>query len=1223
VSVKGLKNQVSRYRGLSPAGVAFALSQWVAGANLNRYKKISAQKCTENDSLAPAKEEIDDSVLVICPDTKSADDLFLDLRFFSPSVVKRFTSWEILPYEQLSPLVEVVAERITFLNRLYNNLPTLIVTSPDALLQKLIRPDLLATGIIKLKLGESYSREELINFLDLIGYRRATLTEEIGQFSIRGAVIDLFPGNSVHPLRIGFFGDTIESLRLFDAQSQRSVRQLSEFSILPVREHLQPSRLKDLRIIQAPVVIHPEEELQQLIQRLNASAEESHVPTRLIDVYEDVLKTGSDIPALEQLMPLMQFPLGSIFDYLPKNFKVVFIDQLGISRSLEVSENILAERRTKAKDNGYLIVSDNSPFLTTEQINSQLENRGGIVFDSLSLVSFDEPSEVFTEVKDVSKLDITPNSDLLIALQRNKHTELPFKPLADEIILRRSQGYEVVIVVSHPSKLRRISELLESYKISSVTDPLSFSDWLKNLEGSSKLKNKTASPVTLLSGQLSSGIRIQRETLLIISDHEIFPDISYRQPSKSAQQAKRILGSTSQIKEDDYIVHIDHGVAIYRGLKAITVDGKTRDFLQLEYAEDAKLFVPVENISRVQKYVGAEGIKPALSRLGGKAWSATKEKVRKNVQELAGQLLNLYAERELVKGHAFGDFDKDDQIFADTFSFQETKDQENAINDVLNDMALVKPMDRLVCGDVGYGKTEVALRAAFKAVNNGKQAAILVPTTILADQHYKTFKSRLSEFGFDVRSVSRFVTPAKNKETLQALAAGNVDVIVGTHRLLQKDVYFKDLGLLVIDEEHRFGVQDKEKLKKLRKQLDVLTLTATPIPRTLQMSMLSIRDLSVIETPPVNRQTIQTFVANYQDATVREAILRELSRSGQIFYIHNRVHNIELVTNELRAIVPEARIEFAHGQMKEGDLEKVMHRFITHEFDVLVSTTIVESGLDISNANTIIIRNADKLGLAELYQLRGRVGRSSRRAYAYLMVQNAQTITGDAKKRLQVLQSLDDLGMGFRLALQDMEIRGAGNLLGKDQSGKVELVGFELYTKILKEAVRELRRRQQKDGVASADDLPLEILIDPEINIGFSTHIPNTYIPDVEERLLLYQRLVEIRDNEEANDIEEEIQDRFGNPPVEVRLLLEVMRFRSTLRKAGIITANRRGLSLSLTFHKEANLDGEKLAALIGRSKGVLKMTSPQSLVICLDAEPESPAILTKKVAALVELIKS
>jgi len=446
-------------------------------------------------------------------------------------------------------------------------------------------------------------------------------------------------------------------------------------------------------------------------------------------------------------------------------------------------------------------------------------------------------------------------------------------------------------------------------------------------------------------------------------------------------------------------------------------------------------------------------------------------------------------------------------------------------------MAEAKPMDRLVCGDVGYGKTEVALRAAYKAVNGGKQVAMLVPTTILADQHLKTFQSRLSEFGFDVRAVSRFVPAAKNKETLEDLSKGKVDVIVGTHRLLQKDVYFKDLGLLIIDEEHRFGVQDKEKLKKLKKQLDVLTLTATPIPRTLQMSMLSIRDLSVIETPPTNRQVIQTFLASYQDSTVREAILRELGRSGQIFYIHNRVQNIELITNELRTIVPEARIEFAHGQMKDKELENVMHRFIAHEFDVLVSTTIVESGLDIPNANTIIIRNADKFGLAELYQLRGRVGRSSRRAYSYFLVKNAQTLTGDAKKRLKVMQSLDDLGMGFRLALQDMEIRGAGNLLGKDQSGKVELVGFELYTKILREAVRELRRRQRKDGTIDSEDLPLELLIDPEVSIGFSTHIPNSYIPDVEERLLLYQRLVEIRDDKEALEIEEEIQDRFGNPP--------------------------------------------------------------------------------------------
>ena len=1210
-----------RYQGLSTSGVAFALSRWLKGLTLERYRRAPGKASGEDTT--PHRQ-----VMVVCPDGKMSEELASDLSFFCNRKIRRFSTWEILPFEELSPLVEVVSERISVLDDILSGQEIVVLTSPEALLQRVPRPELLSAASLRVAVGENYEREDLLSFLDTVGYRRRTLTEELGQFSVRGAVIDLYPSGALNPVRLEFFGDTLESIRIFDADTQRSLRPLGELRVLPAREDVQPSRL--LRSpLAARFQLNREEEIENVVRRLRESSEDSLVPTRLLDVYEDALRTGADLPGIEQLLPFVQSPLASVLDYFAEDYDVVFVDELGILKGFESFESVIRERASRAREQGLIISDDNPSYLTSDAVLETLHKRLRLGFDALSLIHFDEPSEFPHDVEGQDaariigpvKLEIRAHGDLLINLKRNKHTDFPFKPLADEIILRRAQGYEIAIAVSHSSKFRRIIELLESYRIVAEQEPRSFEDWFQNFEDGLGAKNKTNNPVTLLTGVLSSGVRVSREALLIISDHEIFPDISHRKPARSAQQAKRILGAASQMKEDDYVVHIDHGIALYRGLKQITVDGKTSDFLQLEYAEGSKLFVPIENISRVQKYVGAEGIKPALSRLGGKSWSATKEKVRKNVQELAGQLLNLYAQRELARGFSFGELDEDDKHFADTFPFEETKDQEAAIRDVLTDMGRPRPMERLVCGDVGYGKTEVALRAAFKAVNKGKQVAVLVPTTILADQHYQTFNNRLSEFGFTIRGVSRFVTPQRNKETLKSLADGKVDVVVGTHRLLQKDVYFNDLGLVIIDEEHRFGVKDKEKLKSLKKEIDVLTLTATPIPRTLQMSLLSIRDLSVIETPPTNRQVIQTFVGNYQHATAREAILRELSRQGQVFYIHNRVQNIEMVTDELRTIVPEARIEFAHGQMDEKRLEAVMHRFVSHEFDVLVATTIVESGLDIPNANTIIIRNADKLGLAELYQLRGRVGRSSRRAYAYLLVQNAQTLTGDAKKRLQVLQSLDDLGMGFRLALQDMEIRGAGNLLGKDQSGKVELVGFELYSRILKEAVRELKRRQNRDMKAFSDELPLEVLIDPEINIGFSSHIPTSYIPDVEERLLLYQRLVEIRDDVEAADLEEEIQDRFGNPPHEVRTLIEVMRFRSALRRAGIVTAIRRGLSLSLVFHREASINTEKLTELIGRSKGRMKMTGPDSIVLILDEEPDSPIVLTRKVKALSELV--
>jgi transcription-repair coupling factor (superfamily II helicase) len=562
---------------------------------------------------------------------------------------------------------------------------------------------------------------------------------------------------------------------------------------------------------------------------------------------------------------------------------------------------------------------------------------------------------------------------------------------------------------------------------------------------------------------------------------------------------------------------------------------------------------------------------------------------------LAGKLLTLYAEREISAGTSFGPVDDEDSLFADAFPYEETPDQKAAIADVFSDMESEKPMDRLVCGDTGYGKTEVALRAAFKAVNNGKQVALLVPTTVLCDQHYETFKERFNDFPVRVGCVSRFFKTAENKRTLEEVERGAIDILIGTHRLLQKDVEFRDLGLLVIDEEHRFGVGHKEKLKKFRTHLDVLTLTATPIPRTLHMSLVSIRDLSVIETPPTDRHAIRTYLAPYSEEIIREALVREISRGGQVYFLHNRVQNIALVADRVSELVPQAKVEFAHGQMKERDLEAIMHRFTYGEIDVLVCTTIVESGLDIPNANTIVVSDADRFGLAQLYQLRGRVGRSSRRAYAYLLVGDLHRLSEDARKRLKVLQSLDDLGMGFRLAIQDMEIRGAGNLLGSDQSGQVNLVGFELYSRILKDAVTELRRKRAAGQDGTQVQRPV---VDPELKIGFPAFFPAVYIPDVSERLILYQRAVGIDNRKEAGQLLEEIEDRFGRPPEVVYLLLERMVYRALLKRALILSAELKGGKLRLAFHPEAEVDPALAIQGVRKSGGLLKLT-PAGVLEC------------------------
>jgi transcription-repair coupling factor (superfamily II helicase) len=1170
------------YQGLSQ--LAYALSRWLNGERLDRYTSAPLAGPAPRSSVT----------LIVTPERRSSEELVRDLDFFlGPGAVEHFSSWELLPYEALSPTTETVGSRLKSLAKLLQASRKVVVASIDSLFQRCIRPELLQAAQLSLSSASLLDRDELLVTLDVLGYRRSTLTEEVGQFSVRGAIIDIFPAGAVNPVRLEFFGDRLESIREFQADSQRSFHEINQTTILPCQEHLAPWRVSACPLLRG-YELGESESQDHALNRLRELAEAVNLPRRELDLFEDVLLTGADFPGIEQLLPIIQPNLASLFEYLPADYDVVLIEKGKFEEATAQFSELCIARREESLAEGRLTAE--GLFFSAEELQQKLADR--IRFDCSG---FREPGYL--------ELEVSSNSEMLLALRRSHQAEFPFQPLAQEIELRRAQGYEVSIAVSQSKKLPRFVELLESYKIPSYEERRSFGEWQSaRAERQREYRITTKAPVALLRAALGSGVRVERDGVLVIADHEIFPDISLRKPAKSARQARRVLGNTSQLREDDYVVHIDHGVALYRGLKQIELDGKVSDFLQLEYAEGAKLFVPVENIGKVQKYLGADGRKPQLTKLGGRSWSQAKEKVRKNVQELAGELVSLYAKRQVAQGISYGPFDADDRQFADTFPYQETPDQEQAISDVISDMERERPMDRLVCGDVGYGKTEVALRAAFKAVNAGRQVAVLVPTTILADQHFMTFRDRMAEFGFKVSCVSRFYGSQENRKTIQEASEGKIDVLVGTHRLLQKDVFFKNLGLLIIDEEHRFGVADKERIKRFRSEVDVLTLTATPIPRTLHMSLLSIRDLSIIETPPTNRQLIQTYVGNYQDSIVREAILRELGRSGQIFYINNRVQNIQQVCEELRALIPEARIEFAHGQMREEQLESVMHRFIKHEFDVLVSTTIVESGLDIPNANTIIIRDADKLGLAELYQLRGRVGRSSRRAFAYLLVRNAKGLSADAQKRLDVLRTLDDLGMGFRLALQDMEIRGAGNLLGKDQSGKIELVGFDLYSRILKEAVRELRK----------DKVSLDI--DPELSVGFPAHIPLNYIPDVEERILLYQRLNEVL-SEELPDLVEEIEDRFGRPPQEVKLLLLLMELKCVLRTGGIVSATRRGRSFSLAFHPEAPVDQEKLAALIARSRGKIRLTGPYTVVISLDDEPKTPEILTKKAEALLALV--
>ncbi|MCB0336456.1 MAG: transcription-repair coupling factor, partial [Bdellovibrionales bacterium] len=720
--------------------------------------------------------------------------------------------------------------------------------------------------------------------------------------------------------------------------------------------------------------------------------------------------------------------------------------------------------------------------------------------------------------------------ELNIALQTQVGSGEALAPLVKHIKEWRSKHFRIALVVGAEVRAERLHKMLQDLDCEAQVFLEGFPAWFKRGE---------RAPLGIVLGSISAGVSIPDERLVLVAEHELFKKRSFRKKKKqSVYTLKQLLQSLGELHEEDLVVHDDYGIGKYHGLKNLTIEGLTGDFLHVEYA-DSTLYVPVQQIAKIQKYNGPDGSAPTLDKLSSNRWKKTKRKVRDSVVSLAGDLVKLYASRSVVNGWSFEPMGAADEDFADGFPYNETVDQLNAITDTLSDMAKPIPMDRLICGDVGFGKTEVAMRAAFKCVQHGRQVAVLVPTTILVEQHRDNFASRFADSKVKVAAVSRFYAPKENKKTIEALAQGDIDIVIGTHALLANSVSFADLGLVIIDEEHRFGVAQKEKLKRLKLNVDVLTLTATPIPRTLHMSLLGLRDVSLISTPPTDRKVVRTYVATRDDILVRDTILREIKRNGQVFFVHNRVKTIATVTDVLHELVPEARFAYAHGQMSEKQLEPIMKAFVDKEIDVLVATSIIESGLDIPNANTLIVDRSDTFGLAQLYQLRGRVGRGIRQAYAYFLIPNLKKLTGEAQKRLQALQSLDDLGQGFHLAVRDLEIRGAGNLLGKEQSGSVLAVGFELYMKIVKEAVLHL-----KGETADISDK-----IDPEVKLAVQAYIPEFYVPDVSERLIMYQRLAAIVTSDEADLLLDEMHDRCGPPPQETMTLLEVMRLRGLLRQ--------------------------------------------------------------------------
>ncbi|MFN8586594.1 MAG: transcription-repair coupling factor [Candidatus Eisenbacteria bacterium] len=974
-----------------------------------------------------------------------------------------------LPYDPASPHPAIVAERLDTLARLAAGEPAVVIATVRGLLQKLPKPARLARAVLRLKVGEDVDSHALLERLVFLGYERLPEVESVGTFARRGGILDIYPVGESDPIRVEFDGDTIASLRRFDAGTQRSLEKLQHARVLPRHE----------------IVVEPEEG--------------AAVAQRLRDAGDEAAKGGANLfhDGMERFAGLYDADLGSLLDYLPDDALVVTDDPGALlARADELSEGV-ARGFEEARAQYPLISTPEQLFLSASAFEAVLDTRRGA--DWMAAI---------VEAGGTTKWAKT----LFVPCSPAEPLQRSMEKLKNHLAELSANGISPVLLCDNQGQRDRLWEMLG------------------NEHG------------TLGVGLVSAGFTLPSASLAVLTDHEIFS--RYRRRRRRLRRTGGLsIAELSALKAGDFVVHEDHGVGVYKGMKRLTLGGQETDCLELAYAEKDTLYVPVHQLALVSRYAAGDGAKPGLHRLGSSQWQKTKARAKKAIQEMAEDLLKAYAARRALPGHAF----KPDTVWQReleaSFPYDETPDQLKAIEDVRADMESSSPMDRLICGDVGYGKTEVAIRAAFKAVQDGKQVAVLVPTTILATQHGQTFRERFADFPVKVEVLSRFRTAKESKEVLARLERRDVDVLIGTHRLLSKDVKFPDLGLVVIDEEHRFGVAQKEKIRQMTRTVDVLAMTATPIPRTLNLSLAGARDMSVIETPPQNRLPVHTEVLEFDPEVVTDAILREVDRGGQVFFVHNRVETIYNSAAMLQQLVPQVSVGVGHGQMSDHELERVMLDFTEGHLDVMVATMIIESGLDIPTVNTLIVDRADTLGLAQLYQLRGRVGRSSHRAYAYLMVPSRRVLTEDAEKRLRVIEEFDELGVGFKVALKDMEIRGAGNLLGPEQHGHIMGLGFDLYVKLLEQAVGELK------GEIEATNPEPRLLTD------WSAYLPDDYVPDEHEKLALYRRLAEARDEGAVDDFTLELMDRFGQLPAAAVALVELRRLRVLGRggKSGVL----------------------------------------------------------------------
>ena len=1110
--------------------------------------------------------------LVVTYDDTRAKEIYDDFRSFT-SQVWLYPAKDLLFYSADIHGNLMTRQRIAVLRRLMEDREGVVVTTMDGLMDHLLPLKYLREQSITVESGQVIDLDSWKERLVAMGYERMAQVDGMGQFSIRGGIVDIFPLTEEVPVRIELWDDEVDSIRTFDLESQRSVEQLESITIYPAAEVV----LSGDQLAAGIRRLEKEEKTYEKALREQHKPEEAHRIHTIIEELRNGLDEGWRIGGLDAYIRYFCPDTVSFLEYFPQGESVIYLDEPArLKEKGETVELEFRESMVHRLEKGYL-----------------LPGQTGLLYPAAEVLArMQKPFAVMLTGLDQKLPGMKVNQKFSIDVKNVNSYQNSFEILIKDLTRWKKEGYRVILLSPSRTRASRLASDLREYDLRAYCPDVRETD-SGNGGGDNTGSPDSGNPVAVNAaankvrpgeilvtyGNLHRGFEYPLLKFVFITEGDMFGVEKKRKRRKKTNYQGKAIQSFTELSVGDYVVHEEHGLGIYKGIEKVERDKVIKDYIKIEYGDGGNLYLPATRLESIQKYAGAEAKKPKLNKLGGAEWNKTKTRVRGAVQEIAKDLVKLYAARQEKAGFQYGPDTVWQREFEELFPYDETDDQMDAIDAVKKDMESRKIMDRLICGDVGYGKTEVALRAAFKAVQDSKQVVYLVPTTILAQQHYNTFVQRMKDFPVRVDMLSRFCTPARQKRTLEDLRKGMVDIVIGTHRVLSKDMQFKDLGLLIIDEEQRFGVAHKEKIKHLKENVDVLTLTATPIPRTLHMSLAGIRDMSVLEEPPVDRMPIQTYVMEYNEEMVREAINRELARNGQVYYVYNRVTDIDEVAGRVQALVPDAVVTFAHGQMREHELERIMADFINGEIDVLVSTTIIETGLDISNANTMIIHDADRMGLSQLYQLRGRVGRSNRTSYAFLMYKRDKLLREEAEKRLQAIREFTELGSGIKIAMRDLEIRGAGNVLGAEQHGHMEAVGYDLYCKMLNQAVLALK------GETLEED-SYETVVECDID----AYIPGRYIKNEYQKLDIYKRISAIETEEEYMDMQDELMDRFGDIPHSVENLLKIAAIRALAHRAYVteVVINRQ--EVRLTMHQKAKLQVEKIPDLVRSYKGDLKL---------------------------------